>query len=72
MYRHKIKYEHSAGDVCAVIRVHELLEHFGLINFNVSKTTRPAMIGAADTSNVPLALSSINAVPTDLKYVKSR
>ena len=58
---------YRAGDVCAILRVHELLNHFGLINFNVSPYTRPAMIGAKDTSGLPYATASINAVPTDIK-----
>ena len=24
-----------AGDVCAILRIHSFLEHWGLINFNV-------------------------------------
>lgn len=30
-----------AGDICAVIRLHAFLEHWGLINFNVSVLLRP-------------------------------
>eukprot|EP00357_Protocruzia_adherens_P016075 CAMPEP_0115047424 /NCGR_PEP_ID=MMETSP0216-20121206/49292_1 /TAXON_ID=223996 /ORGANISM="Protocruzia adherens, Strain Boccale" /LENGTH=732 /DNA_ID=CAMNT_0002430605 /DNA_START=30 /DNA_END=2228 /DNA_ORIENTATION=- len=30
-----------AGDVCAILRVHSLLEHWGLINFNVDPASRP-------------------------------
>lgn len=32
---------HLAGDVCAVLRVHAFLEHWGLINFGVQPETRP-------------------------------
>jgi hypothetical protein len=34
-----------AGDACAVIRVHEFLSKWGIINFNVAPETRPAMLG---------------------------
>jgi SWI/SNF related-matrix-associated actin-dependent regulator of chromatin subfamily C len=32
---------HLAGDVCAILRVHAFLEHWGLINFGVEPDTRP-------------------------------
>jgi SWIRM-associated domain at the N-terminal/SWIRM domain/SWIRM-associated region 1/Myb-like DNA-binding domain/Zinc finger, ZZ type len=32
---------HLAGDVCAILRVHSFLEHWGLINFGVEPDTRP-------------------------------
>jgi SWI/SNF related-matrix-associated actin-dependent regulator of chromatin subfamily C len=32
---------HLAGDVCAILRVHAFLEHWGLINFGVEPETRP-------------------------------
>jgi SWI/SNF related-matrix-associated actin-dependent regulator of chromatin subfamily C len=32
---------HLAGDVCAILRVHSFLEHWGLINFGVDPDTRP-------------------------------
>lgn len=33
-----------AGDICSVIRLHAFLEHWGLINFNVSTYLRPPKI----------------------------
>ncbi len=38
---------HLAGDACAIMRVHALLEHWGLINFNVEphlRVARPAQL----------------------------
>lgn len=32
---------HLAGDVCAILRVHAFLEHWGLINFGVKPESRP-------------------------------
>ena len=32
---------HLAGDVCAIIRVHAFLEHWGLINFTVDPYLKP-------------------------------
>ncbi|KAF9146934.1 hypothetical protein BGX30_000018 [Mortierella sp. GBA39] len=34
-----------AGDVCAIIRVHALLEQWGLINYQVDPDTRPSTVG---------------------------
>lgn len=36
---------HLAGDACAIMRVHALLEHWGLINFNVEPHLRVARPG---------------------------
>ena len=35
---------HLAGDVCALMRVHGFLEHWGLINFNVEPYYKPHKI----------------------------
>jgi hypothetical protein len=42
---------HLAGDVCAIIRVHAFLEHWGLINFNVDPYLKPhrLALGKADS-----------------------
>jgi SWI/SNF related-matrix-associated actin-dependent regulator of chromatin subfamily C len=32
------------GDICSVIRLHGFLEHWGLINFHVEPTLRPAKV----------------------------
>jgi SWI/SNF related-matrix-associated actin-dependent regulator of chromatin subfamily C len=49
---------HLAGDANAVIRVHDFLQTWGLINFNVHPDTRPALLGAPRTANLPLAAAS--------------
>ncbi|KAK4534866.1 hypothetical protein CDCA_CDCA03G0891 [Cyanidium caldarium] len=36
---------HLAGDVCAILRVHAFLEHWGLINYGVENDTRPPASG---------------------------
>ena len=37
-----------AGDACAILRVHEFLEHWGLINFNVNPSSVPFPPGPAN------------------------
>jgi len=32
------------GDICGIIRLHAFLEHWGLINFNVDSSLRPAKV----------------------------
>ena len=39
------------GDVCAIMRVHEFLEQWGLINYQVEADTRPATMGPPSTSH---------------------
>lgn len=39
------------GDVCAILRVHALLEHWGLINYQVDPTTRPSPLGPPSTAH---------------------
>lgn len=34
-----------AGDVCAIIRVHAVLEQWGLLNYQVDPDSRPSAIG---------------------------
>lgn len=40
-----------AGDVCAIMRVHAFLEHWGLINYQVDPQTRPSNIGPPFTGH---------------------
>ncbi|EGE77899.2 transcriptional adapter 2-alpha [Blastomyces dermatitidis ATCC 18188] len=40
-----------AGDVCAIMRVHSFLEHWGLINYQVDPQTRPSNIGPPMTGH---------------------
>jgi SWI/SNF related-matrix-associated actin-dependent regulator of chromatin subfamily C len=40
-----------AGDVCAIIRVHAVLEQWGLINYQVDPDTRPSAIGPPFTGH---------------------
>lgn len=47
---------HLAGDVCAILRVHAFLEHWGLINHNVDPQTRPQPMVVQPPPPVPLAV----------------
>ncbi|EEH42265.1 uncharacterized protein PADG_07085 [Paracoccidioides brasiliensis Pb18] len=40
-----------AGDVCAIMRVHSFLEHWGLINYQVDPQTRPSNLGPPMTGH---------------------
>ncbi|XP_050405747.1 SWI/SNF complex subunit SMARCC2 [Patella vulgata] len=40
-----------AGDVCAIMRVHALLEQWGLINYQVDADSRPTCMGPPPTSH---------------------
>ncbi|KAJ3101018.1 hypothetical protein HDU97_001718 [Phlyctochytrium planicorne] len=40
-----------AGDVCAIIRVHNFLEQWGLINYQVDPDSKPIVIGPAYTGH---------------------
>ncbi|KAF9107709.1 hypothetical protein BGX29_005226 [Mortierella sp. GBA35] len=40
-----------AGDVCAIIRVHALLEQWGLINYQIDPNTRPSTVGPSFTGH---------------------
>ena len=40
-----------AGDVCAIVRVHAVLEQWGLINYQVDPDTRPSAVGPAFTGH---------------------
>mmetsp|Transcript_7760 Transcript_7760/g.13021 ORF Transcript_7760/g.13021 Transcript_7760/m.13021 type:complete len:188 (-) Transcript_7760:1331-1894(-) len=41
-----------AGDVCSLIRLHAFLEHWGLINFHVEQSLRPAKIVLGESGNI--------------------
>ncbi|KAJ3275596.1 hypothetical protein HDV01_007599 [Terramyces sp. JEL0728] len=40
-----------AGDVCAIIRVHAVLEQWGLLNYQVDPDSRPSTVGPAFTGH---------------------
>ena len=42
------------GDVCAILRVHQFLEQWGLINYQVDPDTRPSSIGPPFTGHFHL------------------
>ena len=48
-----------AGDICSVIRVHAFLEHWGLINFNVSSYLRPPKLHLTSAQTAPQDLAAI-------------
>ena len=48
-----------AGDICAVIRLHAFLEHWGIINFNVSTFLRPPKLHLSSSDAVPQSLAEI-------------
>lgn len=53
-----------AGDACAILRVHEFLEHWGLINFNVEPGSKPATAGGpASTAHFAARLLALPAHP---------
>lgn len=59
-----------AGDVCAIMRVHALLEQWGLINYQVDTDSRPTAIGPPPTSHfhilsdTPSGLQPVNPPKT--------
>lgn len=40
------------GDICSIIRLHGMLEHWGLINFNVDPALRPPKLQLSESGNV--------------------
>uniref|UniRef100_H2Z1E8 Uncharacterized protein n=1 Tax=Ciona savignyi TaxID=51511 RepID=H2Z1E8_CIOSA len=40
-----------AGDVCTILRVHALLEQWGLVNYQVDTDSKPSMMGPPPTSH---------------------
>eukprot|EP00172_Hildenbrandia_rubra_P002174 Plantae.Rhodophyta-Hildenbrandia_rubra.ctg28620.p1 GENE.Plantae.Rhodophyta-Hildenbrandia_rubra.ctg28620~~Plantae.Rhodophyta-Hildenbrandia_rubra.ctg28620.p1 ORF type:complete len:1416 (+),score=397.67 Plantae.Rhodophyta-Hildenbrandia_rubra.ctg28620:1150-5397(+) len=68
-----------AGDVCAILRVHSFLEHWGLINYGVSPSLRPAAMPLARTHawrTTPVTVSDVKpkttAVPRILFFDESQ
>lgn len=59
---------HLAIDVCAVLRLHAFLEHWGLINYNVSTSQRPVARGPMDSTGLPVLIAMPNGtlVPRDV------
>lgn len=51
---------HLAGDVCAILRVHAFLEHWGLINFGIEPDTRPQH---ASIKGIRSGVENWNAAP---------
>ncbi|GAA5832703.1 hypothetical protein JCM11251_005727 [Rhodosporidiobolus azoricus] len=47
-----------AGDVCAIMRVHALLEQWGLINYQVDADTRPSSLGPPFTGHFRILVDS--------------
>ncbi|CEH14153.1 Chromatin remodeling factor subunit and related transcription factors [Ceraceosorus bombacis] len=47
-----------AGDVCAIMRVHALLEQWGLINYQVDPDTRPATLGPPFTGHFRITVDT--------------
>jgi len=40
------------GDICGIIRLHAFLEHWGLINFNVEQSLRPARLVLGESGSI--------------------
>lgn len=59
-----------AGDVCAIMRVHALLEQWGLVNYQVEGEHRPTHMGPPSTSHftvladAPSGLQPVNPPKT--------
>ncbi|SCV71433.1 BQ2448_3021 [Microbotryum intermedium] len=47
-----------AGDVCAIMRVHALLEQWGLINYQIDADTRPASLAPPFTGHFRILLDT--------------
>ncbi|KAG0317547.1 hypothetical protein BGZ97_005204 [Linnemannia gamsii] len=66
-----------AGDVCAIIRVHALLEQWGLINYQVDPDTRPSTVGPSFvghfrvTADTPKGLQPFQASSSSPATTKS-
>ncbi|CAJ0929816.1 unnamed protein product, partial [Mesorhabditis belari] len=58
-----------AGDVCSIMRIHQFLEQWGLINYQVDSESRPAPIGPPPTSHfmiladTPMGVQPIQPLP---------
>jgi len=54
--------------VCAVLRLHAFLEHWGLINYNINTSQRPVARGPMDSTGLPVLIAMPNGtlVPKDV------
>merc|ERR1711977_371218 len=63
------------GDVCAIMRVHQFLETWGLINYQVDPETRPSVPGPPTTghfriqADTPRGLQAHQPNPTAVRVV---
>lgn len=59
---------HLAVDVCAVMRLHAFLEHWGLVNYNLSTAQKPVARGPMDSTGLPVLIAMPNGtlVPKDV------
>lgn len=57
-----------AGDVASIMRVHQFLEQWGIINYQVDPTTRPALLGPQYTGHFQITLDA----PQGLKPAEFR
>jgi SWI/SNF related-matrix-associated actin-dependent regulator of chromatin subfamily C len=57
-----------AIDVCTVLRLHAFLQHWGLINYNLSTSQRPVARGPMDSTGLPVLIAMPNGtlVPKDV------
>ena len=46
------------GDVCAIIRVHQVLEQWGLINYQVDVESKPSLVGPAFTGHFRVSVDT--------------
>ena len=50
--------KHLPGDACAIMRIHSLLEHWGLINFKLNQKFKPSFIPKALNFKSPVYIDS--------------
>ncbi|EPZ32250.1 SWIRM domain-containing protein [Rozella allomycis CSF55] len=50
------------GDVCSVLKIHAFLEQWGLINYQVGKENRPALLGTAFTGHFHVSAETPNGI----------
>ena len=50
--------KHLPGDACAIMRIHSLLEHWGLINFKLNQKFKPSFIPKAINFKSPVYIDS--------------
>lgn len=49
------------SDVCSIIRLHAFLEHWGLINFNVDPSLKPAKLQLGASGNINNSIIDVAA-----------